>query len=50
VVRRLAGVQAQVPSASRPAVAARQATAEPGAMSADLSSGRLLRTWAMRGT
>lgn len=50
VVRRLAGVQAQVPSASRLAVAARQADGVPGGMSAGLSSGVLLRTWAMRGT
>lgn len=50
VVRRLCGVQAQVGSAAALAVAVRQA--EPGttALREGLSSGSLVRTWAMRGT
>ncbi len=52
VTRRLAGVQAQVPSAAAQAVAVRQ----PGGSAEDLAveearrRGALLRTWAMRGT
>ncbi|GAA2114322.1 winged helix DNA-binding domain-containing protein [Kitasatospora saccharophila] len=50
VVRRLAGVQAQVPAAAELAVALRTGPAGPGELRADLAAGRLLRTWAQRGT
>ena len=50
VVRRLCGVQAQVPSAAALAVAVRQAAPDPGGIAAGLERRRLLRTWAMRGT
>ena len=50
VVRRLAGVQAQVMSAAEQAVAVRTATPSPGAVAQGLASGTLVRTWAMRGT
>jgi len=53
VVRRLAGVQAQVASSARAAVAVRR-TADSLATTADvdaaLGDGRLVKTWAMRGT
>ncbi len=52
VARRLCGIQAQVPSAAELAVAARALS--PNAAVADLRcalvDGRLLRTWAVRGT
>jgi hypothetical protein len=50
VVRRLAGVQAQVPSAAELAVGVRQAEPDAGAVEAALADGALVRTWAMRGT
>jgi len=50
VVRRLAGVQAQVLSAAELAVAVRRAEPGPGGVAAALAEGRLLRTWAHRGT
>jgi hypothetical protein len=50
VVRRLCGVQAQVPAAADLAVRLRQQTAPPGGVSRALEEGRLMRTWAMRGT
>ncbi|QKW18409.1 winged helix DNA-binding domain-containing protein [Kitasatospora sp. NA04385] len=50
VARRLAGVQAQVPSAAELAVALRTGPDAAGALRADLAEGRLLRTWAQRGT
>jgi hypothetical protein len=50
VVRRLCGVQAQVPSAAALAIGVRQADPAPGAMDEALRDGRLMRTWAMRGT
>jgi hypothetical protein len=50
VVRRLCGVQAQVPAAAALAVAVRQADPAPGAVDRALADGRLMRTWAMRGT
>jgi hypothetical protein len=50
VVRRLAGVQAQVPSAAEVAVAVRQADPAPDAVAAALAEGSVVRTWAMRGT
>lgn len=53
VVRRLAGVQAQVASSARAAIAVRR-TADSLATTADvdaaLGDGRLVKTWAMRGT
>jgi hypothetical protein len=50
VVRRLCGVQAQVPGAAALAIGVRQADPVPGAMDEALRKGRLMRTWAMRGT
>jgi hypothetical protein len=50
VVRRLAGVQAQVISAAEQAVAVRMNDPQPGALARGLAGGDLVRTWAMRGT
>jgi hypothetical protein len=50
VVRRLAGVQAQVASAAELAVAVRQAEPRPGEVAEALAGGTLMKTWAMRGT
>ena len=50
VVRRLAGVQAQVMSAAERAVAVRTASPHPGALARGLADGSLVRGWAMRGT
>lgn len=50
VVRRLCGVQAQVPSAADLAVAIRQRQPQPGQVGRALAERRLLRAWAMRGT
>jgi hypothetical protein len=55
IVRRLCGVQAQVPSAARLAVAVRHATVgqdTPAGQDVEvaLAQHRLVRTWAMRGT
>jgi hypothetical protein len=50
VVRRLAGVQAQVPSAAVAAVAARQIEPRSGEIDELISKRDLMRTWAMRGT
>jgi hypothetical protein len=50
VVRRLCGVQAQVPAAAELAVRVRQQETPPGAVSRALEERRLVRTWAMRGT
>jgi hypothetical protein len=50
IVRRLAGVQAQVMSAAEQAVAVRSLTPRPGALAEGLAGGELVRTWAMRGT
>jgi hypothetical protein len=50
VVRRLCGVQAQVPSAASLAVRVRQASSPPGEVDRALDERRLMRTWAMRGT
>lgn len=50
VVRRLAGVQAQVASAAALAVAVRQAEPDVDGTSRALESRELVRTWAMRGT
>ncbi|OQS15754.1 hypothetical protein B0T36_07180 [Nocardia donostiensis] len=50
VAERLCGVQAQVTSAAELAVALRQRVPEPGAVVSALNEGRLIKTWAMRGT
>jgi hypothetical protein len=50
VVRRLAGVQAQVASSAQLAVRLRQHDAPPTELAEALSDGRLVKTWAMRGT
>ncbi|HEX8051651.1 MAG TPA: crosslink repair DNA glycosylase YcaQ family protein [Thermoleophilaceae bacterium] len=50
VVRRLCGVQAQVPSAAALAVRVRQASPSSDGVSRALEDRRLMRTWAMRGT
>jgi hypothetical protein len=50
VVRRLCGVQAQVASAADLAVRLRQTDPRPGEVSQALAEGRLIKTWAMRGT
>lgn len=50
VVRRLAGVQAQVASAAELAVALRQAQPTKGVVGRALQRRALVKTWAMRGT
>jgi hypothetical protein len=50
VVRRLCGVQAQVASSAELAVRVRRATSRPGEVGRALADGRLIKTWAMRGT
>jgi hypothetical protein len=50
VVRRLCGVQAQVASSAELAVRVRRETSRPGEVGRALSQGRLIKTWAMRGT
>ncbi|HEY8543617.1 MAG TPA: winged helix DNA-binding domain-containing protein [Acidimicrobiales bacterium] len=50
VVRRLCGVQAQVPSAAALAVEVRQSAPEPRGLHQALARKELMRTWAMRGT
>jgi len=50
VVRRLCGVQAQVASTAELAVRVRRSTSRPGDVARALSGGRLIKTWAMRGT
>ena len=50
VVRRLCGVQAQVASSAELAVRVRRKTSRPGEVSRALSEGRIIKTWAMRGT
>jgi hypothetical protein len=50
VVRRLCGVQAQVPSTAEMGIRVRCATASRGVVPAAVGDGRLIRTWAMRGT
>jgi hypothetical protein len=50
VVRRLCGVQAQVASTAELAVRVRCEAAQPGDVGRALSEGRLVKTWAMRGT
>ncbi|TMG53202.1 MAG: winged helix DNA-binding domain-containing protein [Chloroflexi bacterium] len=50
VVRRLCGVQAQVASSAELVIRVRREASRPGEVSRALSEGRLIRTWAMRGT
>jgi hypothetical protein len=50
IVRRLCGVQAQVPAAAALAVGVRQADPVPDGMDQALQAGDVMRTWAMRGT
>jgi hypothetical protein len=50
VVRRLCGVQAQVASSAELAVRLRRQRSRPGEVGRALSDGRLIKTWAMRGT
>ncbi|HEX2194260.1 MAG TPA: winged helix DNA-binding domain-containing protein [Candidatus Limnocylindria bacterium] len=50
VVRRLCAVQAQVPSSAELAIRIRCASSRVGSLAAALREGRLIRTWAMRGT
>lgn len=50
VVRRLCGVQAQLASSAELAVRVRREASRPGEVGRALSQGRLIKTWAMRGT
>src|SRR5919197_1373951 len=50
VVRRLCGVQAQVASSAELAVRLRQQASKAGEVGEALADGRLIKTWAMRGT
>lgn len=50
VVDRLCGVQAQVASSAELAVRVRRVSSAPREVSRALSEGRLIKTWAMRGT
>jgi hypothetical protein len=50
VVGRLCGVQAQVASSAELAVRVRRKASRPGEIGRALSEGRLIKTWAMRGT
>jgi hypothetical protein len=50
VVRRLCGVQAQVASSAELAIRVRRRTSGAGEVSRALAEGRLIKTWAMRGT
>jgi hypothetical protein len=50
VVRRLCGVQAQVASSAELAVRVRRQASRRGEVDRALRSGRLIKTWAMRGT
>ncbi|MGH2451873.1 MAG: winged helix DNA-binding domain-containing protein [Candidatus Limnocylindria bacterium] len=50
VVRRLCGIQAQVASSAELAVRFRRESSRPGEVARALAEGRLIRTWAMRGT
>jgi hypothetical protein len=49
VVERLCGVQAQVASSAELAIRLRRRSSRPGEVDQALTSGRLLKTWAMRG-
>jgi hypothetical protein len=50
VVRRLCGVQAQVASSAELAIRVRRRGSRKGEVARALSEGRLIKTWAMRGT
>jgi hypothetical protein len=50
VVRRLCGVQAQVASSAELCVRVRRKTSKAGEVARALREGRLIKTWAMRGT
>jgi len=50
VVRRLCGVQAQVASSAELAVRVRRTSSRRGEVARALAEGRLIKTWAMRGT
>jgi len=50
VVRRLCGVQAQVASSAELAIRVRRVSSRAGDVSRALAEGRLIKTWAMRGT
>lgn len=50
VVRRLCGVQAQVASSAELAIRVRRRSSRRGEVARALSEGRLIKTWAMRGT
>jgi hypothetical protein len=50
VVRRLCGVQTQVPSFAELAVRVRRERSRAGDVARALADGRLIKTWAMRGT
>jgi len=50
VVERLCGVQAQVASSAELAVRVRRKSSQPGEVDRALAEGRLVKTWAMRGT
>jgi hypothetical protein len=50
VVRRLCGVQSQVASSAELAVRVRRQSSRPGEVDRALAEGRLVKTWAMRGT
>lgn len=50
VVRRLCGVQAQVASSAELAIRLRLQHSEPGLVDEALTTGQLIKTWAMRGT
>src|SRR3989441_5032446 len=50
VVRRLCGVQAQVASSAELAIRVRRGSSRRGEVARALAEGRLIKTWAMRGT
>ena len=50
VVRRLCGVQSQVASYAELCIRFRREASKPGEVARALSEGRLIKTWAMRGT
>ncbi len=50
VVRRLCGVQAQVASSAELCVRVRRKSSKPGDIARALRDGRVIKTWAMRGT
>lgn len=50
VVRRLCGIQAQVASSAELCVRVRRTSSKRGEIARALSEGRLIKTWAMRGT